>query len=182
MVVAYDIRPATTEDGPGLGECTVRSWLEAHRGQMPDDLWRRRRDEWTPDVSSTAWSRTIREIGATAGHPSTVVVADSPTAELVGVGMITMNDHVGHVNALYVRPDHQSRGVGRALLAHMADLAAADGTADVEVSVLARNAPGRGFYEHVGAQLHGTGTYDEDGMSLDTVIYRWQVGGGRAGS
>ena len=79
------------------------------------------------------------------------------------------------MNALYVHPDQQARGVGRAILDRLAHIAATDGATDVDVTVLARNAPARRFYEHLGAELLGSGTFDEEGTVLDTVVYRWSV-------
>lgn len=53
---------------------------------------------------------------------------------------------------LYVRPEHRSAGVGRALLAELAAEAVRRGYPRLEWSVLDWNAAARGFYERMGAR------------------------------
>lgn len=53
---------------------------------------------------------------------------------------------------LYVRPEHRSAGLGRALLAGLAAEAVSRGYPRLDWSVLDWNAPARGFYERLGAQ------------------------------
>ena len=56
-----DVRSATLEDAPVLGRVTVEAWLSAHRGQMPEAAWRKRVEEWTPEVSAQGWARSLSE-------------------------------------------------------------------------------------------------------------------------
>ena len=55
------IRPATAEDAAALGELMVESWLAAHRRQMPEALWQKRVEEWTPEVSARGWARVLAD-------------------------------------------------------------------------------------------------------------------------
>ena len=57
-----------------------------------------------------------------------------------------------YLEDLYVRPAARGKGVGRALLAHLADLALARGCARLEWAVLDWNRPAIGFYESLGAK------------------------------
>jgi GNAT superfamily N-acetyltransferase len=57
-----------------------------------------------------------------------------------------------YLEDLYVRPAFRGRGVGRALLAHLAGVAVARGCARFEWSVLDWNAPAVGFYRALGAE------------------------------
>jgi GNAT superfamily N-acetyltransferase len=57
-----------------------------------------------------------------------------------------------YLEDLYVRPEARGRGVGRALLVHLARLAAERGCGRVEWAVLDWNAPAIGFYERLGAR------------------------------
>jgi GNAT superfamily N-acetyltransferase len=53
---------------------------------------------------------------------------------------------------LFVRPAHRGQGIGRALLARLAAIAAERGCARMEWSVLDWNAPAIGFYMGLGAR------------------------------
>lgn len=52
---------------------------------------------------------------------------------------------------LYVRPDHRASGVGRALLARIADRVREQGGDRLEWAVLSWNSPASGFYRHLGS-------------------------------
>jgi GNAT superfamily N-acetyltransferase len=57
-----------------------------------------------------------------------------------------------YLEDLYVRPAHRGRGIGKALLAELAQLAVSRGCGRLEWSVLDWNAPAIGFYESLGAR------------------------------
>ncbi|HEY0777202.1 MAG TPA: GNAT family N-acetyltransferase [Gemmatirosa sp.] len=58
-----------------------------------------------------------------------------------------------YLEDLFVRPAARGRGVGRALLTHLARVAVARGCGRFEWSVLDWNAPAIGFYEALGARM-----------------------------
>ena len=58
-----------------------------------------------------------------------------------------------YLEDLFVRPAARGRGIGRALLEHLAALAVARGCGRFEWSVLDWNASAIGFYEALGAQM-----------------------------
>ena len=55
-----------------------------------------------------------------------------------------------HVHSLYVSPDHQSRGLSRALLERMVMTIAAGGFPMATLHVYGFNEPAQRFYEHLG--------------------------------
>ena len=57
-----------------------------------------------------------------------------------------------YLEDLFVWPAHRGRGIGRALLVHLAGLAVARGCGRFEWSVLDWNAPAIGFYRALGAE------------------------------
>lgn len=57
-----------------------------------------------------------------------------------------------YLEDLFVRPEHRARGVGKALLQHLASLAVARGCGRLEWSVLDWNVDAIGFYEKLGAR------------------------------
>jgi GNAT superfamily N-acetyltransferase len=57
-----------------------------------------------------------------------------------------------YLEDLFVKPEFRSRGLGKALLLHLARLAATRGYGRMEWSVLDWNAPAIAFYESIGAR------------------------------
>jgi GNAT superfamily N-acetyltransferase len=75
-----------------------------------------------------------------------------------------------YLEDLFVVPEARGRGVGRALLAHLARLAGARGCGRVEWAVLDWNAPAIRFYESLGAQPNSEWTvYRLTGDPLATL-------------
>ena len=75
-----------------------------------------------------------------------------------------------YLEDLFVIPPARGRGVGRALLTHLAQLAVARGCGRVEWAVLDWNKPAIGFYESLGARPNETWTvYRLTGQPLVTL-------------
>ena len=58
-----------------------------------------------------------------------------------------------YLEDLFVRPEARGSGLGKALLAHLAQLCSTRDCARLEWSVLDWNAPSIGFYQRLGAKL-----------------------------
>jgi putative acetyltransferase len=114
----------------------------------------------TPE-EDLGWVRTV----LLAQHSVSVVKEGD---DVVGV----LATSPGWVDQLYVHPDHQGRGVGRALLE--AAKAASDG--DLQLWTFARNSRARAFYERAGfaAEEETDGTTNEE--REPDVRYRWRAG------
>jgi len=171
------VRDADLADVDGLASCIVASWLEAHQHQLPRELWERRRENWTVEVSAAAWNRTLLEIATEAAVRSHVLVATESESEMiVGLVMGTVNESgEGEVDALYVAPEHQGRGVGRRLLSASFERLRAAGAENARVVVLAANAPAQQFYEHMGGSEAGSVELDEDHELLPAIAYLWPL-------
>jgi len=172
------IRAAVVEDAPALGRVMVASWLAAHRGQMPDAAWQKRVDEWTPDVSAQGWVRVLTEQAESAGSRDVVLVAedDSRAVSAVVYGTAEGDDPSGltaEITALYVAPGLRRRGLGAALLKAAAADLANHGFSSFRLEVLTANHPARRFYEAMGGQEIGRGTFDEEGYPLPVTVYAW---------
>lgn len=76
-----EVRAAVPADAPALGRVMVATWLTAHRGQVPDEAWQKRVDEWTPQVSARGWERLLNEVEA-GELPRTVLLVVEGDAEL----------------------------------------------------------------------------------------------------
>jgi GNAT superfamily N-acetyltransferase len=79
-----------------------------------------------------------------------------------------------YLEDLFVRPAFRGRGVGRALLEHLARLAVARGCGRFEWSVLDWNEPAIGFYQALGARPMDGWTI----MRVDGAALRALAGGG----
>ncbi|HET7196148.1 MAG TPA: GNAT family N-acetyltransferase [Nocardioides sp.] len=168
------------DDAPAMGRVMVEAWLAAHRGQMPDTLWQKRVEEWTPEVSAAAWARVLAE--QKQGGAARVVILVAEEADegrdplALAMGDQDEEDASGstaQVGALYVRPDHRGQGIGRALLGEAARELAALGFSALHISVLTLNHPARGFYEAMGGQELSQRTFDEEGVLLPETVYAW---------
>ena len=82
-----------------------------------------------------------------------------------------------YLEDLFVRPAFRGRGVGRALLEHLARVAVARGCGRFEWSVLDWNEPAIGFYEALGARAMREWTV----MRVDGDALRALAGGGPPG-
>jgi ribosomal protein S18 acetylase RimI-like enzyme/8-oxo-dGTP pyrophosphatase MutT (NUDIX family) len=171
------IRPAREADAPAMGLLMVTTYLAAHRDQMPAEVWAKRQAEWTPEVSAQGWARTLRELAADGEASACIFVAEEG-GELLGLVMggpagAELLPQTGAVYSLYVREEHQQRGVGRRLLQAVAVQLVARGMTALQIGCLAANAPARRFYEALGGRLVGERLFDEDGVLLPEVIYGW---------
>jgi GNAT superfamily N-acetyltransferase len=84
-----------------------------------------------------------------------------------------------YLEDLYVRNEHRGRGIGTALLTHLAGIAVERGCGRLEWSVLDWNAPAIGFYQAIGARPMDEWTvYRLDGAALARLARR---GGGSPG-
>ena len=78
-----------------------------------------------------------------------------------------------YLEDLYVRPEFRDKGIGRALLVHLARLAKERGCGRLEWSVLDWNEPAIGFYAGIGASPVGGWTvYRVTGEALKDLTER----------
>jgi GNAT superfamily N-acetyltransferase len=175
------IRLAQLEDAPAMGRVMVDTYLAAHRGQIPEEAWEKRRQEWTYEVSERGWSRALREIADGTSPYGCLYVAMDDAGGIVGLAMGGPADEeaggaagpLGAVYALYVRPEHQGRGLGRELVRAVAAHLARHGMTALEIGCLAANVPARRFYGALGGVVAGEREADEEGFMLPEVVYRW---------
>jgi ribosomal protein S18 acetylase RimI-like enzyme len=174
------IRAAAVDDAPAMGRVMVEAFLSAHRGQMPDALWQKRVEEWTPEVSAAAWARLLVEQLQGEAARVVVLVAEEPGhgSDLLALVMGDQDEEdtsgsTAQVGALYVRTDRRGQGIGRALLGQAARELAGLGFSALHISVLTANRPARAFYEAMGGQEIGQRTLDEEGVLLPGTVYAW---------
>lgn len=87
-----------------------------------------------------------------------VILAEMPDGAVAGFALFCSNYSTFlakpgiWLEDLFVYPTHRGHGIGRALLAHLAQLAVTRECGRVEWAVLDWNAPSIGFYESLGAR------------------------------
>ena len=164
------IRPATPDDAPSIGRVQVETWRAAYRGIVAEGT-----------LAGLAPEERAREWRALLTDPSGarfMFVAHDATEGLLGfaaAGPERSSDpaYRGELYAIYVRPSHQRRGVGRGLVRAVAGRLAAAGTRSMLLWVLAANAPGRAFYEALGGAVVREQLIDIAGEILTEVAYGW---------
>ncbi len=165
MIPAHDPppmlpRPATPDDAPDLARIHAAGWAETYPGMLPAPLVAAR----TPEVLLPLWQRVLARPGVrVALLPATGFAAMGPQRDPALAA-----SHPAELYALYLRATAQRRGLGRALLA-----AVADGT-PFSIAVIAANTRARAFYEAAGARLHALHPADIDGHPIEEALYLHQ--------
>jgi ribosomal protein S18 acetylase RimI-like enzyme len=172
------IRAAHEADAPAMGQVMVATYLAAHRDQQPAEVWAKRAEEWTPEVSAGGWARTLRAIAAGERPQDCIYVAVDEGGEIVGLAMGGPADaedrpQTGAVYALYVSTRYQGQGLGRRLVQAVAADLAQKGMTALRIGCLAANAPARGFYAAIGGHLVSERLFDGEGVMLPEVVYEW---------
>jgi len=105
----------------------------------------------------TATEDDLRAALFGSAPPAFAILAEPPGATPVGLALCyhtfsSFGCRRGiFLEDLFVEPAHRSRGIGLALLRHLAHRAVQEGCADIEWRVLEWNAPAIAFYERLGA-------------------------------
>lgn len=115
------IRAATMTDAPSMAQVMVDTWLAAHWGQVPDEQWQRRREDWSYADSERNWRRFLAEIADGSNTQECVYVAVRDEGEVAGVAVgcpaeLDLLPNAAEVSALYVHPAAQGQGLGRRLV------------------------------------------------------------------
>ena len=176
------VRPAALDDASEMGRVFVDSFRAGHRGQMPEHLLMDR----TYEKSTRNWARSLREIARGELPGVRIAVAVDDSGALLGVGMCgpphpweadaqaRLAVATGEVWALYVAPEHQRLGAGRALVAHLADFLATQGVRRLIIGVLVANTAARAFYESLGGHFVGLRDHVDDDVVLEEAVYEWR--------
>jgi ribosomal protein S18 acetylase RimI-like enzyme len=164
-----EVRLARANDAAAIARIDVEAWRAAYAGILPQRLLvemseRRRR---------AAWGMTLQR------EPGLVLVAavepDGPVAGFGSFGRRRDGDpaFAGEIFTLYVAPDRQDRGVGRALLHGMFERLLRMRHDSALVWVLRAN-PSRFFYERLGGRLCGERLIPVGGVAVEAVAYGWR--------
>lgn len=182
------IEPACDSDGPGLARVYVDSWRNTYAGVLPDAALLR--------MSVARWTAEWRWIVQHRGDVQPVFVArdGDDILGLASVGMSRGRDRpaagdyaasslespVGEVYTLYVAPEAQDRGIGRALLAAGLDALARRRCTRSFLWVL-RDNPARFFYERMGGSPIAERVETLWGRPVGQIAFGWPDSAAAAG-
>lgn len=173
MTLSVIIRPATTADARAIAKVHVETWRAAYAGLLPDKVM--------VGMSVDGKARSWRDIINRRGPRDSVIVA-SVTGEGIGpliVGFASCGPAAPHrahakgeIYTLYVLPDWQEQGLGRALLSGCFRTLRQHGIDSAFLWVLAEN-PSRFFYEAMGGKQAGHREEQLWGTTVQETAYRW---------
>ncbi len=165
-----DIRPATLADASAIASVHVESSQTTYRGILPDEVLRRfsherRREHWAKILGDS----TSQEF---------VFVAEDDLSQVVGFasgGPEREGDvfYRGELYAIYLLTSSQQHGIGRNLVAAVAQSLLLQNVKSMQVWVLEEN-PSRGFYERLGGKRVREKTLNREGKLLQEIAYAWE--------
>ena len=172
------IRPARFEDRYALARVLIDATLTTFRGRVPD----RCLYSLTVEESATNWGRNFKDDTLSDGQYP--FVAEVASVDVIGLAMAgrrstdsildqqIAQSYPRELVTLQVDPAWQRRGVGRKLVAAVAETLMKEGETNLLVQVLAEN-PNVAFYKALGARLVGSQPYDWEGYPATSLILVW---------
>ncbi len=157
------IRPATVQDADGIAEVHVSAWRDNYRGIIAASIM----EDRTLERRQTLWRRVLTE------DKALVFVADRCGVVAGFASAIPLRPAVdgfdAYLQAIYVRSESKSRGIGRALMRALATELVKLDCKNLALRTL-RLGDARGFYERIGARLVPNG-FTLDAGTFDDVVY-----------
>ncbi len=160
--VAVLVGEADTADAGAIATIHVDAWRAAYAGILEDRVLLALR---RPRLSFF-YARRIAAGGVLVARRGSAVIG------FASAGINRGPFGAGEIETLYVGPDWQGQGVGRALLRNAAAHLISRHCASAYLWVLAAN-PSRFFYEHLGGSLVGHGITRVGGDAVPQLAYRW---------
>ncbi|MBM3563093.1 MAG: GNAT family N-acetyltransferase [Alphaproteobacteria bacterium] len=170
----YCLRPAVLEDARALAEVNAAAWRETYAGLMPAEA--------LAGIDIDDWTRRWRDRICSSDAGQAVFIA---LDEGVPVGLARCNRQSnpklvplgfeGEIASIYLLRRVQGQGLGRSLMARLAEHLMSVGCASAAVWVLRDAAKARGFYEALGATPLGVeGVWEVEGAVLPDLAYGWR--------
>jgi ribosomal protein S18 acetylase RimI-like enzyme len=164
------IRPASDADLDAIVRCHIDVWRETYAGLVAPEIAARLTDFETRE-------RRWREMLCDQGADRQALAAEAGGA-IAGFGMHGRGDEgifgaSGEIKYLYVARTHQGRGIGRKLMAAMAEALRRRGYRSIALAVVRGNTSAIGFYESLGGAHAGDFTDPGPLWRSDNLLYRW---------
>ncbi len=161
------VRRARVEDADAIERVRTDTWRDAYRGLMPGSL-----------LDRLGYDATRRRslMAASPSHQFALVAEDGTAVVgfcLGGRSRATDDPFQGEVYAIYVIPEQQGRGIGRALMEAAAKELVDRDLRSMIIWVLRENAPSRRFYERMGGEWVRDEERELDGVRVTESAYGW---------
>lgn len=159
------IRRADGMDAEAVARIFVETWQAAYPGMLSDRVL----TGLSVERQFAYWR------GVIGGREQTVFVADSQGVVgfvACGAARPRLNGYRGEIYTLYVLPDRQGEGIGRALLSVALERLSQRNLMPALLWVLADN-PSRFFYERLGGQRAGERDDKLGDKSHREIAYGW---------
>jgi L-amino acid N-acyltransferase YncA len=163
------IRLARPEDAGAIAKIHIETWRDSYAGLLPETVL----------IGLDERRETIRQRRVLNTRPgdSITLVVETERGAVVGyaeggTARPTTLSFQAEVYTLYVRPDHQGNGLGRALLFGMFERLRRAGHDSALIWVLAAN-PARFFYSAMGGQRIAVRTEQLWSSNLEEEAYGW---------
>jgi len=161
------VRTARRGDAAAIGRIHVETWRDTYAGILPDHVLVR----MSADIEGGRWERLL-------GRRERVLVAEEDGA-VIGFGScgrsrLRQLPFDGEIYTLYVTPDRQGQGAGRALITGLFREMAAAGCRSALVWVLKEN-QSRFFYEAMGGRHVADREENLWGARVAECAYGWDA-------
>jgi GNAT superfamily N-acetyltransferase len=162
-----NIRPAILDDAASIAHIHVASWRATYAGIVPQDYldsldeaqFAERWQNWI--TTETSASIFVAEVdGRLSGF-----AAGGPIRKLVSI-------YDAELYAIYLQPEMQRKGIGRALFNQIVSELVAQKLNHMLLWSL-RDNPSTGFYQRLGGTIVAEDVYEIAGEKLPTVAYGW---------
>ena len=170
--MSWRVRLATPADAEAIAQVHWDSWVATYTGVFPPASF----DAFPVAARREVWQREAAN--TTPGRRLLVAVADLPASDAPVLGFACLGPYrrqpheaaeagagEGELTALYLRPGHFRRGIGRALWQAVLQAAREIGYPALRLWVIAGN-PAERFYAAMGALPVGHNVFDAHGTPV----------------
>ena len=167
------IRNARPEDGGSIARVQIKAWQSAYAHIFPPDQL----SNLDADLDALAdrWSDNILA-------PDRMVaffVAVEPAGKVIGFAAADQQPDQElpfetELQVIYLLPQYQRQGIGRALMREVARGLIKDGFTSMMLWVLKENWDSREFYQKLGGQQIAESDYERWGSTYEIVAYGWE--------
>ncbi len=169
---AVQVRRATSGDADAIARVKVDTWRTTYRGMVPDSYLER--------MSYAAHAEDWMRIAVDSAN--FVYVAEDEAGQVVGfvAGGPRWNcpeRYAAELYALYIRAEHQGRGMGTRLMETLVTAFERTGYSSMLLWVLTENHRARAFYEKLGGVAVARQEIVIDGVRIGEVVYGWEQTG-----
>jgi len=171
MLDRVRIRDGEPEDADACARVIVDTWRVAYAGIVPQVV--------LAGLSYAEHANSYRRGGATRTSGRFTLVAENELGKVVGLtwaGPAWESEavHTAEIRMLYVLPEHQHQGLGRALLRAAVQRLQEAAHAALLIWVFKDNRPARAFYESLGGEVVQQRTRELHGFPMQEVAYGWR--------